>query len=217
MRVARLVGELVVATPERIESILRNPNFDEWVNSISVVVVDEAHLLARHAFSEGAEGEAYRRVRDIAGASHGLLLLSATPVLHNENAFLGMLHLIDPDTHSLEHPDRFHDLVKNRGLVADAVSLLTANALPAVLEAKLENLRPLAVGDEPLQQLLDEMASSEDDTEVRLKGYLQERFQLDHRILRTRRAQDSVEPDLPKRSCTYPGAAVEDQKRAESV
>lgn len=39
-------GELVVATPERIEAILRNPDFDEWVRTISVVVVDEAHLLA---------------------------------------------------------------------------------------------------------------------------------------------------------------------------
>lgn len=38
-------GELVVATPERIESILRNPEFDDWIQSISVVVVDEAHLL----------------------------------------------------------------------------------------------------------------------------------------------------------------------------
>lgn len=39
-------GEVVVATPERIEAILRNPDFDEWVRTISVVVVDEAHLLA---------------------------------------------------------------------------------------------------------------------------------------------------------------------------
>lgn len=39
-------GEVVVATPERIEAILRNPDFDEWINTISVVVIDEAHLLA---------------------------------------------------------------------------------------------------------------------------------------------------------------------------
>jgi len=38
-------GQIVVATPERIESILRNPSYDEWIDSISVAVVDEAHLL----------------------------------------------------------------------------------------------------------------------------------------------------------------------------
>lgn len=38
-------GQVVIATPERIEAILRNPDFDPWVDSISTVVVDEAHLL----------------------------------------------------------------------------------------------------------------------------------------------------------------------------
>lgn len=39
-------GEIVIATPERIEAILRNPDFDAWISSFRVVCVDEAHLLA---------------------------------------------------------------------------------------------------------------------------------------------------------------------------
>ena len=39
-------GEIVIATPERIEAILRNPDFDQWISSFRVVCVDEAHLLA---------------------------------------------------------------------------------------------------------------------------------------------------------------------------
>jgi replicative superfamily II helicase len=39
-------GEIVIATPERVEAILRNPDFDEWSSSSGVVCVDEAHLLA---------------------------------------------------------------------------------------------------------------------------------------------------------------------------
>ncbi len=39
-------GEIVIATPERIEAILRNPDFDAWISSFQVVCVDEAHLLA---------------------------------------------------------------------------------------------------------------------------------------------------------------------------
>ena len=38
-------GEIIVATPERLEAILRNPSYADWVSSIGAVVVDEAHLL----------------------------------------------------------------------------------------------------------------------------------------------------------------------------
>jgi helicase len=39
-------GEIIVATPERFDTILRNPENDAWVDSIGTVVVDEAHLLS---------------------------------------------------------------------------------------------------------------------------------------------------------------------------
>jgi superfamily II DNA/RNA helicase len=39
-------GEIVIATPERIEAVMRNPDFDEWMESFRTVCVDEAHLLA---------------------------------------------------------------------------------------------------------------------------------------------------------------------------
>jgi len=38
-------GEVVIATPERIEAILRSPVYDAWVRSFSVVCVDEAHMI----------------------------------------------------------------------------------------------------------------------------------------------------------------------------
>jgi helicase len=39
-------GELIVATPERLEAILRNPDHAAWVDTIGAVCVDEAHLIA---------------------------------------------------------------------------------------------------------------------------------------------------------------------------
>ncbi len=39
-------GELIVATPERLEAILRNPEHAAWVETIGAVCVDEAHLIA---------------------------------------------------------------------------------------------------------------------------------------------------------------------------
>ena len=38
-------GELVVATPERFDAILRNPAYASWVSNVGAVVVDEAHLV----------------------------------------------------------------------------------------------------------------------------------------------------------------------------
>lgn len=38
-------GELLVATPERLEAILRNSEHDAWLETVDAVCVDEAHLL----------------------------------------------------------------------------------------------------------------------------------------------------------------------------
>lgn len=38
-------GELIVATPERVDAILRNPEHQSWIDSIACVVIDEAHLV----------------------------------------------------------------------------------------------------------------------------------------------------------------------------
>jgi helicase len=39
-------GEIIVATPERLDAILRSPNHQGWASTIGAVVIDEAHLLA---------------------------------------------------------------------------------------------------------------------------------------------------------------------------
>ncbi len=39
-------GELIIATPERLEAIFRNPKVQPWIDKIGCVVIDEAHLVA---------------------------------------------------------------------------------------------------------------------------------------------------------------------------
>jgi superfamily II DNA/RNA helicase len=39
-------GQLVIATPERFEAILRNPDFNDWFESVTAVCIDEAHLIS---------------------------------------------------------------------------------------------------------------------------------------------------------------------------
>ncbi len=81
-----------------------------------MIVVDEAHHVASWAQSDR------RDLREIFTSIAGItehperrvLLLSATPVLHNELAFLAMLHLIDPMVHSLDDLEGFRQRVKHR-------------------------------------------------------------------------------------------------------
>lgn len=42
----RREGDILVATPERLDAILRNPEHAAWAATIGAVVLDEAHLLA---------------------------------------------------------------------------------------------------------------------------------------------------------------------------
>ena len=39
-------AQLVIATPERFDAILRNPEYLAWASSIQAVCVDEAHLIS---------------------------------------------------------------------------------------------------------------------------------------------------------------------------
>src|SRR5262245_9704219 len=39
-------GELVIATPERFEAILRNSDNEKWISTIGAVCIDEAHLIS---------------------------------------------------------------------------------------------------------------------------------------------------------------------------
>jgi hypothetical protein len=85
-----------------------------WADgSFDIVVVDEAHNLAERSLSPDAcDRRRYERIVEIARHTPRLLLLSATPLLHNEETFLAMLHILDPDSYRL---DGIHDL---RAMVA---------------------------------------------------------------------------------------------------
>ena len=48
-------GHLIIATPERLEVILRNPDHDAWISSIGCICVDEAHLLGDRRRGPGLE------------------------------------------------------------------------------------------------------------------------------------------------------------------
>lgn len=72
-----------------------------------LLVVDEVHNIAG-----GDDATRYDALSTLAHAIPRLLLLSATPLLHNEDTFLRMLHLLDPDVYRLDDAEGFRRRVR---------------------------------------------------------------------------------------------------------
>jgi len=70
------VGDVILCTPERLEILLRNPEYHPWLRQISNVIIDEIHLLAEEKRGPTLEA-AITRVQMIAPHIN-LLGLSAT-------------------------------------------------------------------------------------------------------------------------------------------
>ncbi|WPE22638.1 protein DpdE [Shinella zoogloeoides] len=163
--------------------------------SATMLVIDEAHHLTGQKTVIGD-----RIYADVAAASPSIdrvLLLSATPALHNERGFLEMLHLLDPATYQLDDEESFRRKVESRQALAEIVAGLTIeNAL--YLDYTIDQLATLFPHDELLQEhagdlrsVIDTMPDPDDPALVeaigRLHTHLSEVYRLHRRILRHRR------------------------------
>ncbi|MDI1450816.1 protein DpdE [Polyangium sp. 6x1] len=180
----------------------------------TLAVIDEAHRMALWAFahesgssersSPGADPR-YRAVEELAGCPK-LLLLSGTPVLHHEDGFLAMLHLLEPDAYDVVDRKGFRKRVAARKVVADALAELTPDFQPDFLSEALERLSREIDFDDQLGLRVAAVTSalaSDPSTAVpaveELRSYLLERYRLHRRIIRTHRESKLVAHLLPKR------------------
>lgn len=160
----------------------------------TMLVVDEAH----HVTNEEPDSEAlYDILNAEAQRIERVLLLSATPALHNERGFLRMLHLLDPEGYPLEGEEAFRSRIESRQALAEIVATLTPeNAL--YLDYTLDQLAALFPNDHRLNEeageLRDKLATmpAEDDPELihaitKVRDYLSEVYRLHRRVLRHRR------------------------------
>lgn len=161
----------------------------------TMLVIDEAHHLTGQKTGMGD-----RIYADVAAASRSIdrvLLLSATPALHNERGFLEMLHLLDPPVYRLDGEESFRRKVESRQALAEIVAGLTIeNAL--YLDYTIEQLVTLFPHDElllehagDLRSVIDTMPDPDDPVLAeaigRLHAHLSEVYRLHRRILRNRR------------------------------
>ena len=182
-----LLGESirVVSLNAGIQQLLEDVR---WAN---MLVLDEAHHLSRQV-------GLYTALRLPIIETPRLLLLSATPVIHNERGFLEMLHLLDPHVFPLEGEAAFRERIKHRQSLAEAVAGLVPDNLLQI-EVFLDDLLARFPDDDLLRELSDRLRvivqSLPDESDqgfldalTALRAHLTETYRLDRRILRNRRS-----------------------------
>jgi ATP-dependent helicase HepA len=173
-----------------------------------LTIVDEAHQFTERVNYGGGSvrDRRYDALRVIAHASKALLLLSATPVRSNEDAFLGLLHLLDPVNYPLADLRAFRRRVEMRDDLAQAMSAVSAETPLRYLDEPLAKVCELLADDPVAGKLVsnarrhvvarDEREAREEVSQLRI--YISETYRLHRRMIRNRR-YTAVKQGFPAR------------------
>jgi ATP-dependent helicase HepA len=208
---SELATKFSLASPGQV-TILAEDALDDMTAAAawSMLVVDEAHRAALRAFDpQPNQRQLYERLRRLSGSVPRLLLLSGTPVLHQEDGFLAMLHLLDPDGYRLEDRQAFRRRVRARQTIAEVIADLEDNASPMFIDEAISRLLESFSDDARLTKLCEAVKSSAHSDEGRddrvqalraLRTHVAETYRLHRRLLRTRREDPRVRDYLPRRT-----------------
>jgi ATP-dependent helicase HepA len=186
---------VLVVSHEELDHVSQQGEFD-------MLVVDEAHDLMPESHGLKVEtGSRYATLRSIAHRVPGLLLLSATPLLHNEVTFLGMLHLLDPDVYELTDLESFRRRVVERQELALRLNAFKTSTPAFLLRRHIDYLRSAFHADSLLDGLLADLSGAMDSDDHGLRGemiesvqrHLADTYRLHRRVLRHRRGSDGTD------------------------
>ncbi|WP_197289799.1 protein DpdE [Saccharothrix sp. NRRL B-16348] len=194
--------------PDRVSVIGHSRIYDIQPVDRLLTIVDEAHRFTDHVdySTDSDRGRRYEALRAIAHASRALLLLSATPVRSNEDAFLGLLHLLDPTNYLLTDVHAFKRRVEMRDELAQAMSAVSAETPLRYLDEPLGQVAQLLAEDPVVERLVVEArkyatAKRQEETRnlvERLRIHVSETYRLHRRMIRNRRAS-AVKKAFPVR------------------
>ncbi|GEO12615.1 protein DpdE [Microvirga aerophila] len=165
------------------------------IGKATMLVIDEAHHLTDMR-STGDQG-IYHEIAAAVSEIERILLLSATPALHNERGFLRMLHLLDAKTYPLDGEAAFRRKIEARQVLAEIVAGLTPENV-LYLDYTIDQLAHLFPNDGLMQEhasalhaVIDQMPGEDDPGLIeaigRVHAHLSEVYRLHRRILRHRR------------------------------
>lgn len=205
-RLETLGGRVTVVDHDDLESLALSPRH------VRLLIVDEAHRLTTW---EGSNDTAYRnfeRLQALSVATDALLLLSATPVRSNEDAFLRLLNLLDPVNYDINDLEGFRTRVAMRDELAELMLGLDPGIPASFLIDAAKAVVELLPADPDVallvERLVDAAESRVDGTpsfEVqRLRSHLSETYRIHRRMIRNRRT-DSLCAEFPVRGRTRSG------------
>lgn len=180
-------------------TVLGHSDIDAWagLDGIDLLVVDEAHLLAKAATPTEPR---YRALVRISHGSDRLLLLSATPFTKDSATHLALLHLLDGQHFSWDRREEFERLLDARRELAYAIYALDEDPDPEnseLLEYQLQRLASHLPGDALLAELVATAMAAfavdppEPDALNRrvaaIRAHVSETYRLHQRVIRNRR------------------------------
>ena len=186
-------------------------------SDISLLVVDEAHRIAKHDDREARRR--YERLKTLAGSAGGLLLLTATPLLQDAASLQRLLHLLSPAAYPLEGLPSFEAALEARDRIARSLGTLTDDSPAVFLRAAVVELRTALPEDNRLGELLDDVETCVGSGDEAAKGqavqvarsYVTEVHRLHSRMIRSRREAGLAEGfPVIGRSEPHQGSAVVD-------
>ena len=196
------LDDFVSPTGDLPFQILPHSASHQWqrLKGVDLLVVDEAHLLAR--VSRQTESP-YADLAAVAHSAPRVLMLSATPFSQSATTHLALLHLLDRQLFRWEEQDAFVALLDARHKLALAVFGLDEEPdpdNPELLDLQFQEIRQLLPADDLLREAMEraatEMRAGDAETVdvealktaiAAVRAHISETYRLHHRVIRNRR------------------------------
>ncbi len=172
--------QFVIVSSRAVEALKGKAALQFASASWDMLIVDECHRMQ-------PGGVLFKRVSVLSKKTPHVLLLSATPGRQHADAYLALLHLLQPDAYALDDHKGFEKKLAAFDTVLDMLersATADADSWPALSKA----WRKLLGSDATVVQLLQAVDEEyTDHKREELCAWIREQYQLDHRIIANRR------------------------------
>jgi len=156
------------------------------IDAATLLIVDEAHRV-----EPGSDN--FKHLKRLAEESPKLLLLSATPTIGHEAAFLALLRLLDPQRWAAETEERFAEHVARSQEYGRLLLGLRPDASAFVLRQRVAGAASLFPDDAMVADLARRFQTTEDAAErvticSNLRQHVADTYRIHQRLIRNRRA-----------------------------